>query len=211
MDKNISISLFRVSSDSQFLDAIFDAPAGYYMSKLEIEVKTLGADGKFISQWFDFSEALGFAEDNPRKHWSVRIPLNAIKIHEPAMYIATFGANPKLLEEEEEEQDEIVDNVTKPEDDPEYISDMAVCSDINDAYYYILDYIMEMSDRCSGLSDDAIRNYLILYAHQAAMQQHDFEIAETYFKMIINKFSKCGNGSRPGVTAPKSACNCGRR
>ena len=48
-EKNISISLFRVSSDSKFLDMIIDCPMNYYFTYLEIETRSLNDDGKFFS------------------------------------------------------------------------------------------------------------------------------------------------------------------
>lgn len=199
-DRNISVSLFRVSADSKFLDMVFDCPREYYFTYLQIETRTLNDDGKFVSQWFDLSKVL-FSEDTKSKHhWTVRLPLNKIGINSPAIYIATLKAyypgQEATKTTEEIEDDEIVDEM--------------ICSDVNDAYYYLLDNVLNMIDKCAGISDDAIRNYLILYAHIAALQQHDLDVAEVYFKMIINKFVKCGDPRRP-ERIHVSSCNCGKR
>lgn len=202
-EKNISISLFRVSSDSKFLDMIIDCPMNYYFTYLEIETRSLNDDGKFFSQWFDLSDALfGDEQSKTKTHWAVRIPLNKLKIDGPAIYIATLKAYFPGVKSENDDVYQV---------EPDELVDYMICSDVNDAYYYLLDHILDMSDKCFGISEDAIRNYLILYGHQAALQQHDLEIAEMYFKLIINKFDKCGNTYRPTDKHRGSSCNCGRR
>lgn len=212
MNKHISISLFRVSQDSKFLDMIFDCPFDFYFTLVELEVRTLGPDNKFQSQWFDLADVLFSDEDTfQRKHWNVRLPLAKIGISEPAIYIANFKA------------EQVPESFYTDDPNPEYteisdcgelpleLHDSAVCSDVNDAYYSLLDYILDMGDKCQSVSDDALRNYLILYAHQSAMEQRDFEMAEMFFKMIIRKFNKCGGGPRPIQRTRTSSCNCGKR
>jgi len=64
------------------------------------------------------------------------------------------------------------------------IEDSMVCSDITQVYRCLLDSLLMQKDCCSTISDDLIRNYLILYGHQAALATGDFETAETYFKLM---------------------------
>lgn len=199
-DRNISVSLFRVSADSKFLDMVFDCPREYHFTYLQLETRTLNDDGKFVSQWFDLSKALFTEETKTKHHWTVRLPLNKIGINSPAIYIATLKAQYPDWEAIE----------TTEEIEPDEITDEMICSDVNDAYYYLLDNVLNVIDKCSGISDDAIRNYLILYAHIAALQQHDLDVAEVYFKLIINKFEKCPRNGRPD-RIHTSSCNCGRR
>ena len=178
---------------------IFDCPKEYFFNFLQLTVYRLGEDGKFHTTIFQLQPALFNSEESKcQKHWTVRLPLSKIGVSEPAMYEASLKAE---LCEEYEEEDFL---------DGELEANM-VCSDVNHAYYYMIDSILSMGDRCANLSDDAIRNYLILYAHQAALSQHDIETAQTYFKLILQKFDHCGNGPRPRVTPWKSPCNCGRR
>ena len=82
-----------------------------------------------------------------------------------------------------------------------------ICSDVNYAYRCMLDDILK-DDPCEKVSDDAIRKYLLLYGHQAALATEDMETAEVYFKLIGNCFEKCPAKDRP--TKHAQTCNCGK-
>lgn len=82
-----------------------------------------------------------------------------------------------------------------------------ICSDVNHAYRCMLDDLLK-EGRCDSISDDAIRKYLLLYGHQAAISVRDMETAEVYFKLIGNCFSKCANKDRPSKHV--QSCNCGK-
>lgn len=88
------------------------------------------------------------------------------------------------------------------------IEDSMVCSDTTQVYRCLLDSLLMQKDCCEPISDELIRNYLILYGHSAALTEGDFETAETYFKLMQNCFGSCPIGSRP--SNKKSNCNCGR-
>jgi len=83
-----------------------------------------------------------------------------------------------------------------------------ICSDVNFAYRCILDEILEMGNECSDLSESAIKNFLILYGHEAAMNTRDLEVAEKYFSLINKCFTKCDNKER--ITKSTALCNCGK-
>ena len=176
-NEHISISLFRVSSDSKYLDMIFSCPMNYYFTSLQLEVKYYNdSDKKFNSEFFDLSVALfSDSESAEKKHWNVRIPLEKLNIFVPAIYKATIKASE--IVEEGEYADEIIDRM--------------VCSDVNYAYKCMLNDLLE-EDSCSEISDEAIRKYLLLYGHQSALACGDDEVAERYFKLIGNCFSNCG-------------------
>ena len=54
-------------------------------------------------------------------------------------------------------------------------------------------------------SDEAIRKYMILYGHLSAMAAGDIDIAEMYFKILINNFNKCG--TRDGRSCGTCGCS----
>jgi len=107
MSNNISVSLFRVSSDSKYLDMIFDCPNDYYFNSLLLTVKYFES-GKLVTQNFDLSSALFIVNKSDadvssaehiqstvkKKHWTVRLPLNKIGINYPAIYDGTIKAVP---------------------------------------------------------------------------------------------------------------------
>lgn len=101
MNKSISISLFRVSGDSKYLDMIFSCPEEYYFDSLQLEVRFV-ENGTFKSEFFDLSQALFIDSETEeviieQKHWTVRLPLNKLGITVPAIYIATFNAQKKSI------------------------------------------------------------------------------------------------------------------
>ena len=206
MKNRISIDLFRVSSDSQYLDLIFQCPSAssstsessIYMNKFQLEVR----DGEGNSQRFDLSDAL-FAGEGKKSaeertyDWTVRIPLYKLGIDYPAIYIATLGCAVEVEEDEEP--------VTIPEA-------TAICSDVNFVYQCLLDQVIESCDVCSRgnqVSDDAIRNYLILYGHQAAMFRRDLDVAERYFRILSRCFDNCNDKKKCCGGTPKVKSDCG--
>lgn len=217
MNKNISISLFRVSGDRKYLDMIFSCPYGYHFTSLELEARFVGDDGKFQSSFFDLSMALFNTEESDdseeestsKLRHAVRVPLEQLGITIPAIYIATF----KMQDDETEE-------------DP--ISDTAICSDVVEAYRCMMDdlFMHQKDSSCNDtVSDEVIRKYLLIYGHTAAMAARDLDTAQEYFRLIGNCFDKCGPKGRgsgsccSGTCGGKhqfrpihiNPCNCGRR
>lgn len=203
MKNRISIDLFRVSSDSKYIDMIFDCPSGeqFYMSAFKLEVR----DGNGNSENFDLTPAL-FTGDSKedqldKDHWVVRIPLDKLGITYPAIYIAELKAHTWPPENPEEEDDY----------EPIEVTSTAICSDVNNVYRCLLDSVIESCDECSSgckMPDDAIRNYLILYGHQAAMYQRDLDVAERYFRILSRCFTNCGERREPKSIKP-AGCGCG--
>lgn len=179
MKNKLEIELFRVSPDSKYLDVMFSMPGGglgFYMSSFKLEVR----DGMGNVQNFDLSDALGFDPTNHQSDWIIRIPLKDLGIDYPAIYIGTFKAsiNSNNLDRD--------------------IIDTAIASDVNNVYHCLLKDILDTCGECydsKSVSDDVIRNYLILYGHQAAMYRRDLDVAERYFRILSKCFSSCGTGN----------------
>lgn len=121
-----------------------------------------------------------------QNHWIIRIPLEDLGIAEPAMYYATLKSSNGNADEQP------------------LITEL-VASDVNYAYQCMLDEVLKL-DKCSVLSDDMIRKYLLLYGHQSAMFVNHDETAKEYFKLISNCFSKCSTSVPKGT----SSCGCGK-
>lgn len=272
--KYISISLFRVSSDSKYLDMIFSCPAEYYFDSLQLEVRYFDPSDKIMkSKYFDLSAALFNLDktdpDNTisKKHWTVRLPLEKLGINVPAIYKATLKASPiftKVINNGsfrytlpfpyndgdiyevrystgetaglvyEKNSDEpligydgkyvygvLIGHCCKldcsdqlpPEIDPAVM----IASDVNMAYKCMLSDLLNSDNSCNEcipVSDDAIRKYLLLYGHQSALSVGDDEVAERFFKLIVNCFDlcgkKCGCECNHTTTVKKSTCNCGK-
>lgn len=222
--KGITIELFRVSKDSKYLDLKFSCPRYYYFTSLEITAKLL-TEGKFKkTKWelgeYLFTEPVLDENNNPvgdetqfitdKTDWVVRIPLKeALDVDKPGIYDATFTAtfNRELWEDEHPDWQEWCESDLP---DGENLIETATTSDVNFAYRCMLDDLLQESCGCScpQVSDEAVRKYLILYGHQAALTTGDDEVAEVYFKLLSNCFNRCGNNERSG--APHKGCGCKR-
>lgn len=198
MKNKLEIELFRVSPDSKYLEVIFNMPGaylGFYMSSFKLEVRD--GNGNHYSP-FDLTEAVGFSPDNHTSHWVIRIPLEDLGVNYPAMYIATFKASLQT------------ENCNKE------IIDTAICSDVSSVYQCLLEDIVDSCDNCSkgsSVSDETIRNYLILYGHQSAMYRRDLDVAERYFKILSKCFKSCSGGCNTNCCGQhthnvKSDCGC---
>lgn len=190
--KNISINLFRISSDSKYLDIIIQAPADYVFKQFNLEVRFI-KNSNFTSIYFNLSDVL--IKNESINKLMYRIPLSSLnEIDVNAIFIGSFVTiNPETFEE---------------------IEDTAYCSNVNNIYLEILDDIMNLKNECSNISDDTIRNYLLLYGHESAMAQGDMDTALEYYKILINHFNKCGTLNRHCSTGcgskhiVKSSCGC---
>lgn len=184
--KHLTIDLFRVSADSRYLDLLFSVPEEFYMNSLKLTVK----DTRGLSVQYDLSVALGMGSDNTQKDWTVRIPLYKLKIDYPAIYIADFKA--------------------QGIDETNSIEDQAICSDVNDVYRCLLDSVIDSCDKCSDgsvISDDVIRNYLLLYGHHAAMFAKDYPVMEKYFSILSKCFKNCKGEKLSYNSKPDCGCS----
>lgn len=194
----IEISLCRVSSDSKYLDLMFNIPVDYTFTAMHIRARYI-EDNEFVTKEFDVSEQ--FINLN-KKEYVVRIELAQFGISVPAIYEVQFVAQKYILE---------------PEAHMALLTDTAYCSDVNLVYQSMLDDILSMGNKCTTISDEAIRKYLILYGHQSALYANDHDTAEMLFKILVKQFSNCGNNTRPGNCGYqvnsnylKSNCGCKR-
>lgn len=230
---NISISLFRVSGDGQYLDVIIDCPHGYQFSQFDLTAQYKNANGEEQEDTFNIGDGLFYelaeiAEDgeykyvlSKRTHWVIRINI-AEQLELPnirAMYFATFKAKSiylghSILNDEDMEdwdhehtgEEQAVRHIMYEKLGVDEIVAQAVCSDVSDVYNNILDGVINQTGTCDKVSDDTIRVYLILYAHQEAMRLGHYTDAWLYFKMITSNFNKCGNFARSG-NGPSCGCS----
>lgn len=205
MRKKLNINLFRVSPDSKFLDMLFDCSIDSYFTSLQIEVRYFNK-GILNKKIVDLGELIfnNDPEDEETtvfKHqWVLRIPLNKIFKSEniqPAIYIAYFKVG-RIIEIGDEEYE------LDFWDDTEMSSASAAASDVNSIYKVLLDGVIG-SNKCE-ITDDVIRNYLILYAHQMAMDLRELDDATMYFKLITNNFNNCGGKFKRNE--PNNYCSC---
>ena len=180
MNKAISISLAKVDYDlgQPYIKIIADNPHGYQFTQCIIEVHPI-IDGNWGEiKRFDVSSLLEGREDI-----NMVLPVSALEgTSSPAIYDIYLTA-------------EHSSDSGKP-----VLEDRLYLSDIHGVYRHLMDGLLN-TDKCSGVSDDLIKKYLLLYGHQAALESGDLDIAKDYFKLMHQGFSKCGSTN--------NSINCG--
>lgn len=206
-NKAISISLFAVSSgfgdsNKKALKLIIDCPHGYVFTQCLLDVKI----GDNQTDHYDLSAALfGDAQssDDKTDHWNIVIPLEMLGITSNAIYKIQLKASSTTIDTTTDEDGNETTVIKYNNEDP--LSDVAYASDVDGTFECMLAHILN-SDPCEAVSNDVIRNYLILFGHQAALREGKIDIAWEYFKLLDNCFNKCSNEH----TSKVSPCNCGR-
>lgn len=180
-NKAISISLAKVDYDlgQPYIKIIADNPHGYQFTQCIIEVHPI-IDGNWGEiKRFDISSLLEGREDI-----NMSLPVSALEgASSPAIYDIYLMAEHSL------------------EHDKPVLKDHLMLSDIHGVYRHLMDGLLD-TDKCSGISDDLIKKYLLLYGHQAALESGDLDIAKDYFKLMHQGFSKCGSTNNNSI-------NCG--
>lgn len=186
----IDLSIFRVSTDGNFLEVIAECPYDFEFISFQINIPT-----DFKKKEFEIYQ-INIPQNQNKL--IIKIPISSFNqnIH---LYQATFKAHIK--------EDPIKEwNV-------EEFTLQAVCSDVNFVYDYLLDDVINLTSFCSNKEsyDRLIKNYLILYAHQEAMRLNHIYDALYFYNILLNNFKKCGNFDRFNQKIyPDPACNCGK-
>lgn len=182
MNKAISISLAKIDYDlgQPYIKIIADNPHGYQFTQCIIEVHPI-IDGNWGEvKRFDVSSLLEYREDI-----NMVLPVSALEgASSPAIYDIYLRSEYYSVEDYEK----------APLEDRLYLSD------IHGVYRHLMDGLLT-TDKCSGVSDDLIKKYLLLYGHQAALESGHLDIAKDYFKLMHQGFSKCGSTN--------NSINCG--
>ena len=180
MNKAISISLAKVDYDlgQPYIKIIADNPHDYTFTKCIIEVHPISNGNWEDVKRFDVSMLLKGREDI-----NMVLPVSALDgMSSPAIY------DIYLMAEHKTDHSEPI------------LSDRLYLSDIHGVYRHLMDGLLD-ADKCSGVSDDLIKKYLLLYGHQAALEAKHLDIAKDYFKLMHQGFSKCGSTN--------NSINCG--
>lgn len=187
-EKAISVSLAKIDYDfdEPYIKIIADCPSGYRFTNMTITVQMPNGN-KWIEKDFDASSLIAGKDDVV-----LNIPVSVLEgVEGPAMYYIKLVA--KLVKGEEQEN--------PCEELPLEIHTDIYLSDVHGVYRCLLDGLLH-ADPCEGVSNEVIKNYLILYGHQAALADGDFKNAKELYKLLHNCFGKCINKERT------SKCNC---
>lgn len=176
----IQINLLRITPDSKYLEFSVECPINYTFTKLYIK--------KYSSTTIlPTVDASNLFTTNPNSTTQV-MRINVDAIGGIGMFQVTFGLTGT----------EVVDDT------------IAICSDVNNVYAFLMDSILNMQVNCMSEDDYQllIKNYLFLYAHLEAMRLERFDEAGLYYDILINNFTNCGNDSRSLGTRVISNCGC---
>ena len=167
----ISVSLAKIDYNhgKPHMYVLADCPQGYYFTKFFITVHML-KNGEWIEKEYDASNTI--FKDRDVNDLVLNLPIEALEgVSGPAIYHVNISA-----------------------ENSEYkkISDHLYLSDVQYIYRYLLDDVLS-ADSCNKVSDEAIKKYLTLYAHQKALADGDLDVAKYLFRLMHNSFAKCNN------------------
>lgn len=177
-NKAISVSLAKIDYDlgQPYIKIIAHCPLDYEITMFQINVNMI-EHGQWITKYYDASTSVAGLNN-----LIINFPVSALDgVVGPAIYEIYLKA----------------ENLNIPDE----IEDKLVLSDVQYVYRNLLDGLLE-SDKCEGLSDELIKQYLILYGHQQAIHDGDLDVAKELFKLLHKNLTKCGNNTR------RISCNC---
>ena len=165
--KAISVSLAKIDYNhgEPHLYIIADCPRDYKLVHMGVTVWAM-ENSEWKDQYYTLDSLVVDKEDIV-----LNLPLSVLEgAHSPAIYHVHLQAVRNDGERE--------------------IHDELLLSDVHGVYRSMLDNILQ-STECSGISNDVIKEYLILHAHQQALFNKDIYVAKDMFK-LLHKLP-CGN------------------
>lgn len=208
MKKAIEISVLRVSSNGKYIEFIINCPKDYFFTDFTVNV--LGSTDKYslknslflVPEGYVGEGTVEWPEDSGIIYWNKQYYSGQFKVEDlgvkvPEIYeIHLEAAHNDNFEDDEEQHpsDYIEPECIKPQ---EVLETTAYISDVSKAYTCLMNDILSMGNgekicEDADATDNLIRNYLILYAHQEAMHMHELEEARKYFTFLNKCFSNCG-------------------
>ena len=201
MKKAIEISVLRVSSNGKYIEFIINCPKDYFFTDFIINVYGQEQD-KYSLKDSMFIVPIGYLGDDVvegpdgqpywnKHYYSGQFKVEDINVDHPEMFEIYLEAyhNENADSEVENEMEE--DECWTP---PQIITATAYISDVSKVYTCLMNDILSMGESLcdnSEAMDRLIRNYLILYAHQEAMNLRELPEARKYFTLLQKCFTHC--------------------
>ena len=180
----IQINLLRISSDSKYIEFSVECPENYRFNTLYIKKYDWQYTPNYPNNSLGWIDASSVYKKTSTKEV---IRISTAIFGGSSMFYLEFGV--KWIGTEEEPTPcngiKLSDNTT-----------IGVCSDINNVYTYLFQGILSVENKCSGLSDDLKKAYVILNGHIGAMKLERFDEAEHFYDVLKNNFSNCLNPNR---------------
>ena len=179
----IQINLLRVSPDSQYLEFSVECPANYRFNVLEIKKFDYATTTGYPANSSGFVDASNLYKQTSTKE-VMRIATSIFG--GTGMFQVVFGAiwtgigsEPKLTAK-------------------------GLCSDVNNIYEYLLQCLLNLDTKCSTLTNDTRRAFILLFGHQEAMRLERIDEAEYFYNILKNNFVTCEATNRLNSTD----CGC---
>lgn len=196
---NITINYARISKDSLFLEFSIECPVGYEFNTFYIKRFTNVTCCPEVVNSITIDASNIFQVDPGAVKYVLRIPISEINDATSSTETLTgvmlqleFGVTPTAGGG----MTEVIPNA------------IALCSDVNHVYQYLLDYILNLQNGCIDdvFYDTLIKDYMFLYAHSEAMRLERFDEAALFYDILAKNFAKCSPTYR---TDRLTGCNCG--
>lgn len=194
----IQINLLRISPDSKYLEFSVECPANYRFNTLSIKKFDYLTTTGYPTNSGGFVEAGNLYKKTSTKE-VMRIATSIFG--GTGMFQVVFKVSWEGVGEEP-----LYADGTKLSDK----ETIGVCSDVNNIYEYLLQCLLNLDSKCSSLTNDTRRAFILLFAHQEAMRlerideaENFYEKAAEFYNILKNNFTNCTATNRLNTN------NCG--
>lgn len=190
----IQINLLRVSPDSQYLEFSVECPTNYRFNKLLIKKFDYLTTTGYPTNIDGYVDASALYKQESTKE-VMRIAIEIFKT--TGMFHVIFGVN---WDEELYGPEPLLSDGTKLSGK----TSEGLCSDVNNIYNYLLQCLLNLDSKCSTLTNDTRRAFILLFGHQEAMRLERIDEAEDFYNILKSNFSNCSTDIRIN-----NNCGCG--
>jgi hypothetical protein len=169
MKKAISVSLAKIDYNlgNPHMYILADCPMEYQFCGFDITVYMINSYGNWVENHYNASSVINGKEDI-----ILNLPISSLHgVTGPAIYRVILKA-------------EHVNNY-------DLIDDTLYLSDAHGVYRNLLNGLTK-DITCGSVDDEVVKQYLMLYAHEAALLSGDIDVAKDMFKLMHKNFNNCG-------------------
>lgn len=188
----IQINLLRISPDSEYLEFSVECPANYRFNTLLIKKYDYLTTTGYPTNSSGFVDASNLYKKTSTKE-VMRIATSIFG--GTGMFQVVFGVEWTGVGDEP-----LYADGTKLSDK----ETIGICSDVNNIYTYLLQCILSLDSKCSSLTNETRRAFILLYGHLEAMRLERIEEAEYFYNILKNNFTSCDAITRLNSTD----CGC---
>ena len=189
---SIQINLLRISPDSKYLEFSVECPANYRFKVLSIKKFDYATTSGYPTNSSGFVDASNLYKRTSTKE-VMRIATSIFG--GTGMFQVVFGVEWKGVGDEPLYADGT--KLSKK-------TTTGICSDVNNIYEYLLQCLLNLDTKCSTLTNDTRRAFILLFGHQEAMRLERIDEAAYFYNILKNNFVTCEATNRLNSTD----CGC---